>query len=132
LVATVARGKFRELGACIGAPGPHDFAVRSSIIRLAQSLRLTPPRPSHPAPNVRDDREAPLSWVRDRRKEATDLGSAQSGIFLQTGLDDLNRIESTDEIAFYARAIFSRPSRADGATSAEIDLICPSGGRADE
>jgi hypothetical protein len=70
--------------------------------------------------------------VRDKRKEATDLGSAQSGIFLRTGLDDPNQIESLDEIAFHARAIFSRPSRADGATSAEIDLICPSGGRADE
>jgi hypothetical protein len=26
------------------------------------------PRPSHPAPNVRDDREAPLMWVRDARR----------------------------------------------------------------
>src|SRR2546430_8156314 len=60
-------------------------------------------RPSHPAPNVRDDREPPLLWVRDRRKEATDLGSAQSEIFFQTRLDDPNRVESPDEIAFYAR-----------------------------
>jgi len=42
-------------------------------------------------------------------------------------LDDPNRLESPDEIAVYARAVFSRPSRADGATSAESDLICPVG-----
>jgi len=47
--------RLRELNASVGASGPHDFAVRVSIIRL-----LKPPRPSHPAPNVRDDREAPL------------------------------------------------------------------------
>ena len=77
-------------------------------------------RPSHPAPNVRDDREPPLLWVQDRRKEATDLGSAQSEIFFQTRLDDPNQIESLDEIAFYARAIFGR---ADGATSAEMPVV---------
>jgi hypothetical protein len=31
-------------------------------------------RPSHPIPNVRDDREAPLYGERDKRKKATDLG----------------------------------------------------------
>jgi hypothetical protein len=60
---------------------------------------------------------------RDGDKEATDLGSAQSGIFLRTGLDDPNQIESTDEIDFYAHAILGRPTRADGKTSGEIDPI---------
>jgi hypothetical protein len=50
-----AKIAFRELDASVGASGPHDFSVRSDVIRL-----VTPPRPSHPAPNVRDDREAPL------------------------------------------------------------------------
>ena len=45
----------QELSASVGAPGPHDFAVRLSYARLA-SLR----RPPHPAPNVRDDAYAPL------------------------------------------------------------------------
>src|ERR1700732_2495188 len=49
-----------ELDASVGASGPHDFAVRISAARLA-SL----PRPSHPAPNVRDDRETPLCVGRD-------------------------------------------------------------------
>src|ERR1700730_6333439 len=45
------------LDASVGASGPHDFAVRIGIARLA-----TPTRPSHPAPNVRGDcAYAPLS-----------------------------------------------------------------------
>src|SRR5271156_77761 len=31
-------------------------------------------RPSHPAPNVRDDRETPLMWARDVADSAGDLG----------------------------------------------------------
>jgi hypothetical protein len=31
-------------------------------------------RPSHPAPNVRDDRETPLLWVRDGDGCRSDLG----------------------------------------------------------
>jgi hypothetical protein len=46
---------FRQFNASVEASGPHDFAVRIDAPRL----RATP-RPSHPAPNVRDDREAPL------------------------------------------------------------------------
>jgi len=52
---------FRESRACseldvgVGTSGPHDFAVRELRIRLVRSSR-----PSHPALNVRDDREAPL------------------------------------------------------------------------
>jgi hypothetical protein len=47
-----------RLSACIGAPEPHDFAVRANAARRA----VTAPgdvRPSHPAPNVCDDREPP-------------------------------------------------------------------------
>jgi len=46
---------FRKLDASVGASGPHDFTVRPSAVRQ-QHCR----RPPHPAPNVRDDREAPL------------------------------------------------------------------------
>src|ERR1700735_893817 len=53
-----AENLFRQLDASVGASGPHDFAVRPGAARLAP-----PKRPSHPAPNVRDDRETPL--VRD-------------------------------------------------------------------
>jgi hypothetical protein len=39
----------------VGGSRPHGFAVREGITR-----QLMPPRPSHPASHVRDDREAPL------------------------------------------------------------------------
>src|SRR5690349_9629713 len=44
---------------------------RYACVRLTQ---LT--RPSHPASNVRDDREAPLMWVQDGADHGSDLGSA--------------------------------------------------------
>jgi len=50
----------RQLDASVGASGPHDFTVRVSAVR-----QRTPPRPLHPAPNVRDDRDTPLLWGRD-------------------------------------------------------------------
>jgi hypothetical protein len=51
--------------------------------------RLTLPRPPHPAPYVRDDREAPLLWERDDRSSRDDLGRLKTKIFLQAGLDRL-------------------------------------------
>ena len=40
----------RRLDPSVGEAGPHDFAVRTGCARLPPPLR-----PSHPAPNVRDD-----------------------------------------------------------------------------
>jgi hypothetical protein len=42
--------QLRQLDPGIGGSGPHAFAVRLSALR-----RCAPKRPSHPAPNVRDD-----------------------------------------------------------------------------
>src|ERR1700694_4608344 len=64
----------RKLDAGVEASGPHDFAVRelhlSSARRsiahrpiepaLRSRTRPTLPRPPHPVPYVRDDRETPL------------------------------------------------------------------------
>jgi len=49
-----------KLDASVEASGPHDFAVRVSAIRQKHQ-----PRPPHPVPNVRDDRETPLCVGRD-------------------------------------------------------------------
>src|SRR5215467_13527208 len=46
-----------KLDASVEASRPHDFAVRACAARLA-----APPRPSRPAPDVRDDRDTPLMW----------------------------------------------------------------------
>jgi hypothetical protein len=71
------------LNASIGAPGPHDFAVRdlgrSSV--AATRVHRIPPR-------VRDVRNAPLVG-RDGRIEITDLPDDGSGIFLREGMDRL-------------------------------------------
>jgi hypothetical protein len=72
----------RQLDTSVGAPGPHDFAVREK--RPRQQRR---PRPPHPAPHVRDDRDTPLLSRRDdgiNKAASTKWGSE---IFLRKGLD---------------------------------------------
>jgi hypothetical protein len=72
-----------NLNASIGAPGPHDFAVRDirrSSLAVSRVHRI-PPR-------VRDVRNAPLVG-RDVRIEITDLPDDGSGIFLREGMDRL-------------------------------------------
>jgi hypothetical protein len=61
----------------------------ASFVRLAFA-RLTLPRPPHPAPNVRDDREAPLLWARDGGSPSADLPEGKSGIFFISGLDTIS------------------------------------------
>jgi hypothetical protein len=50
----------RRLDASIGAPGPHDFAVRMMPFVRARKHTATSSRPPHPAPDVRDDAYVPL------------------------------------------------------------------------
>jgi hypothetical protein len=54
-VAGAMRSHRRLLDVSVETPEPHDFAVRPNAPRPAHSKR-----PSHPAPNVRDDRDTPL------------------------------------------------------------------------
>jgi hypothetical protein len=55
-----------ELDASVGASEPHDFAVRRLAVRPRRHRRATTlPRPPHPKPYVRDDRETPLNRERD-------------------------------------------------------------------
>src|SRR5258706_11122584 len=61
----------------------------ASFVRLAVA-RLTLPRPPHPAPNVRDDREAPLLWARDGGSPSADLPDSESGIFLISGIGTIS------------------------------------------
>src|SRR6266404_6574999 len=72
----------------------------ASFVRLAVA-RLTPPRPPRPAPNVRDDHEAPLLWARDGFGYASDLGQPRSKIFLISGLDTI----SENQKRFARRAV---------------------------
>src|SRR5689334_452576 len=49
-----------RLDLSVGRPGPHAFASASAPFVRTKTSRASPMRPSHPALNVRDDREAPL------------------------------------------------------------------------
>jgi len=62
----------------------------------------TLPRPSHPKPNVRDDRETPLCGP-GRRGYGFDLGETERDIFLRLGLDDPNQVDAEREFSFYAQ-----------------------------
>ena len=53
----------------------------------ANVCALVLPRPSHPLPYVRDDRETPLCVGRDDQRCRSDLGQKGMGIFLRMGLD---------------------------------------------
>jgi hypothetical protein len=50
----------RKLDLSSGRPGPCDFTVASDRSSARAPPRCDPTRPPHPAPDVRDDREAPL------------------------------------------------------------------------
>src|ERR1700684_742055 len=59
----------RELDASVGASGPHDFAVRK--VTLSSAAQLTS---IASLPNVRDDRETPLSYWAGMARMKGDLG----------------------------------------------------------
>src|SRR3954453_7576337 len=88
--------KFRQLDASIEASEPHDFPVRITCCSSAAHQR-----PSHPEPNVRDDRETPLLVGRDGAGYGFDLGQTRRNIFSQPGLDSQTRsICPAGKIAF--------------------------------
>jgi hypothetical protein len=100
-LSPVGPTQLRELDASVGTSGPHDFAVRCNISRPRAGdrsqvpknppcdpvARKTLPRPPHPVPYVRDDRETPLCVGRDAQSSRSDLGCLKTEIFLQRGLD---------------------------------------------
>ena len=57
------------------APGCQDHTTSRAciIVRPRKKSRCSNARPSHPASNVRDDRDTPLMWRRDVRKDRSDL-----------------------------------------------------------
>jgi hypothetical protein len=90
LFVTVAPRKLasRELDAGVEASGPHDFSVRRCAVRPRKRFALRAhPRPPHPEPYVRDDRETPLCVGRDGQGCRGDLGKKRTGIFLPAGMD---------------------------------------------
>jgi hypothetical protein len=116
-------GLARDLDASVGASGPHAFAVRVSVARLA-----TPQRPPHPAPNVRDDREAPLLWERDGGNKPQFLIFGKLN-FCAWPTDNSNQLELAHEIRFYAHAIFRSARRSRATRSTKTQLNRPTTGK---
>jgi hypothetical protein len=58
---------------------------------LRPRTRPTLPRPPHPAPNVRDDRDTPLSARRDKRIHKSDFSRSRSDLFFARALDTNSR-----------------------------------------
>jgi hypothetical protein len=69
-----------ERSLSVGRPGPHDFAVRARISRLAQK-HLRPARPSHPASRFVTIAHTPPLPRWEAGENASDLG-APSSLFL--------------------------------------------------
>ena len=65
----------------------HTTSLYASAPFVRANYAPTLPRPPHPPPNVRDDREALLLWARDGGSSRFDLPDGESEIFLCKGLD---------------------------------------------
>jgi hypothetical protein len=75
-----------KLSASIGAPGPHDFAVRAGQVRLPWPFASTA---SHR--NVPDDRDPPLIRGETRRAKALICPTAKAEYFCAEGWTDFRR-----------------------------------------
>ena len=70
------------IDATVAAPGPHDFAVRCGRFVRHACTRLTPQRPSQPAPTFRDDREASPFEGTGWEGDSSDLPNCQEQILI--------------------------------------------------
>jgi hypothetical protein len=105
LVATVigeTRQRLRQLSACIGAPGPLDFAVRDHIARLVMCRVHRIPRSTSVTTAKR-----PSCKHGTRQEKPTNHADAKP-LFFARGLDYPNQLEVIGEIRFLARGILVR------------------------
>ena len=84
-----------QLDASVEASGPHDFAVRVSTFRQACC-----PRPPHPEPDVRDDRDTPLSGSEMAGDIEVIWGTRERQYFLQRDWTARNRLIALDKLGF--------------------------------
>src|SRR6202000_3375147 len=97
---------FRRFSASVGAPKPHDSAVRSHAVRLSIAKTSTASRPTFVTMA-----NAPL-FGRDRRSFRIDLPDGLSEIFLQKRLDRQSKsvVPMAGEIAVVLVAVRSPPT----------------------
>jgi len=85
----------------MGAPGPHDFAVRVCAARLSAHLTSTAFRSTFVTIAIRPfcrrgTTQANINFCKTERE-----------IFLHEGLDNPNQLEPKSEIRFFAHAVFA-------------------------
>jgi hypothetical protein len=78
-----------DLNASIGAPEPHDFAVRVMVVRLS-----TWPRPSHPASRFVTIAHTPLLPRQDGRIDKPVSTEPRSEKFSLMGWTDVERLDA--------------------------------------
>ena len=129
-LAPVAREFVHELGASVGAPEPHDFAVRDSTARLAAPTASIASRST-----FRDDRDTPLLAVRDGTALLLLLPIEKAKNFLKTGWTGQISLRSLAKIAFWrtgqrpsSRVLESRERAVRSwAPRSNLDFRCHSG-----
>ncbi len=109
------------------ASGGQDHTILPSA--PVRFVVARPVRPSHPAPNVRDDREMPLLWKQDGAELARFLIFVKRKIRGHSDLDEPNKIESVHEIGFSARAISCAKRHGVGLLPRKIETDSPPSGR---
>jgi hypothetical protein len=108
LLATVigeTRERLRQLDPSVGGSGPRGLAVRADAARLA-----APTRPSHPAPNVRDDGARPSCGC-GMRQDNHIFPKNGSGIFGRGGVERPKRLNYRPNIFFARTSIRVAASR---------------------
>jgi len=99
-----------ELGLSVGRPGPHDFAVRLSVVRPHENTRASPKRPPQSRLTCRDDRDAPL-FIEAGSGENTRVSVKRKQNFFAKGPDSgFNRpgVESPREFRFFGHRMLTR------------------------
>jgi hypothetical protein len=107
------------------AQGHQDHTPLSSASHRTSDDAL---RPSHPASNTRDDREAPLLSEAGRRESKHDFRFSESEIFVAARPDGAMRLMRLAKFACprtCQRTLLATANAASGARS--IKLICPTG-----
>src|ERR1700730_18252401 len=117
----LGRPCLRKLDAGVEASGPHDFAVRSNIVRQRavdrSRAKARPAIPSHAQrcrvhripPRVRDDRDTPLLWDETASDIEVIWVSAEQEYFCKRGwttqISDVRRSNARCDLGFWQRGV---------------------------
>jgi hypothetical protein len=122
LAPIAARFVSAKLDTSVGVPGPHDFAVRIGIARLAR-----PTRPSHPRLTFGDDwPKRPLHRGGMTQDNHT-LPKNGRIIFFAGGLDTDSHLESAPLFRLFAHAMFGRERLQDRSGGGQQRIDSPAG-----